>query len=329
MQQQAVGLIDPAVDNNINLGDHIISQAVRDSLRDRCGIDQPIRFASIYKLSREDYRTLRTCRTVFVGGTNLLSSNMNSYNQWKINLWDTLRLGRVVLCGVGWWQYQSKPNLYTRMLLTRVLDPHYVHSVRDEYTKRQLASIGIHNVVNTCCPTTWGITEEVQAAIPEQKATDVVCTLTCYNKEPELDKAILETLRSNYARVYFWPQGNDDSEYLRQLNVVVSHLPREVSAFDAFLDDHPNVDYVGTRLHAGIRAIQHRKRCLILQVDNRAGEIARDIGLNVIGRASLAQIQHWIATPRATALKLPWREILQWSQQEFECDHDRQHRSVA
>ena len=46
-------------------------------------------------------------------------------------------------------------------------------------------------------------------------------------------------------------------------------------------------DYVGTRLHAGILALNYRKRTLIIAVDNRAAEMKTDINLPVIARGDL------------------------------------------
>ena len=48
---------------------------------------------------------------------------------------------------------------------------------------------------------------------------------------------------------------------------------------------------VGTRLHAGIRALQKGNQALILSVDNRATEINKDINIPVISRFDLAQIE--------------------------------------
>ena len=310
-----VGLIDPAIDNDINLGDHIISEAVRHTLTTRCGFRNIVRVPSIWKLRRIHYHSLKECNLIFVGGTNLLSSNMNVYNQWKINLLDTLFLGKVILLGVGWWQYQPRPNLYSRFLLRRVLHKYKYHSVRDTYTQMQLRSMGVHNVWNTCCPTTWGITTEHQNGISSHRSSDVVFTLTCYNVKPDQDRQVLKLLSQNYRNVYFWPQGNEDREYAESLCSNLIHIPRSVAAFDQFLDEHDDVDYIGTRLHAGIRAIQKGKRSLILMFDNRAEEISRDINLQVVERSDPTAIERWINSDSTTDIRLPLQEINTWVQQ--------------
>jgi polysaccharide pyruvyl transferase WcaK-like protein len=307
-----IALIDPAVANDINLGDHIISAAVRRWLIDDLGLEEIVRVPSIHPLNRDQRRRLRRADVVLVGGTNLLSSNMDKYNQWKVNLVDLVRLPRVVLMGVGWWQYQEPPNLYTRILLRGLLDRRLLHSVRDEYAAQMLASAGIRNVVNTSCPTLWQLEPDDLGRLPLHRAREVVCTLTCYNMKPEYDRPLLELLDELYDRVILWPQGNDDLEYARELGVSFDVVPHTVGAFDELLEESPDVDYVGTRLHAGVRALQNHKRALILGIDNRAMEIAGDTGLPVIPRDELAAIRQWIHSSDPVHLTLPRAAIKRW-----------------
>jgi len=318
-----LGLIDPAVANDINLGDHIISAAVRGTLVDELGLVETARVPSIRRLDRDQRRGLRSADIVVVGGTNLLSSNMNSYNQWKVNLFDLYRLPRVVLMGVGWWQYQQPPNIYTRILLRGLLDPHYLHSVRDGYTASMLASAGIYNVVNTSCPTLWNLDPEELRRLPRRRAREVVCTLTCYNRKPEVDRPLLDLLAGAYDRVILWPQGNGDLEYAHGLETSAIFLPNAVGAFDDLLKDSPDVDYVGTRLHAGIRALQHGKRTLILGIDNRATEITNDTGLPVIPRDDFEAIRRWIEHNDPIDIRLPHSAIDRWLGQFRSPDSDR------
>jgi polysaccharide pyruvyl transferase WcaK-like protein len=49
-----------------------------------------------------------------------------------------------------------------------------------------------------------------------------------------------------------------------------------------------DVDCVGTRLHAGIRALQRKRRAIILGVDNRAEEMGHDFDLPVVARGKVA-----------------------------------------
>ena len=82
--------------------------------------------------------------------------------------------GPCVFIGVGSQQYNQKINAYTRSAYQYLFNKDYLHSVRDSYTEQALKSIGIHNVVNTACPTMWSLTEEKCASIPTSKASTVV-----------------------------------------------------------------------------------------------------------------------------------------------------------
>jgi polysaccharide pyruvyl transferase WcaK-like protein len=313
----SIGLVNTSI-GTTNLGDLIIYDSVYRHLRSI----YPEAFMTNYPSHLQgNYATkllMADEDVIFVGGTNLLSSYMDSYNQWKITPLDSLFLKKkYVLMGVGWWQYQEKPNLYTRKLLTSILSDKYVHSVRDEYTKNMLNSIGISNVVNTSCPTLWGVTDASCREIPTIKAKDVITTLTFYKMDSVADSKLLNILLANYSTVYLWIQGIDDLSYLRDLlpdydRIVL--IPPTMEAYDAVLNKG-DVEYLGTRLHAGIRAIQMGLRSLIVAVDNRALEIGKDTGLNVISRDNLELCYDYINNSFTTEINLPKDKISSWKNQ--------------
>ncbi len=97
----------------------------------------------------------------FVCGSNLLKGNMNGiFRQWDINVLSAKTLKGSILVGAGWWQYNDNPNLYSKLFYNTVLNKEFYHSVKDEYTKEMLKSIGINNVINTGCSTMWNFTPE-------------------------------------------------------------------------------------------------------------------------------------------------------------------------
>jgi len=127
-------------------------------------------------------------------------------------------------------------------------------------------------------PATWGLTPGHSALIPTENAENVVFTLTDCSQRPSASIALVKQLQKHYSRVCFWPQGVRDRAYLEKLPLTDVHtLPPTLEAFDALLAGNDSLDYVGTRLHAGIRALQHKRRGLILRVDNRATEIKIDM----------------------------------------------------
>ena len=186
---------------------------------------------------------------------------------------------------MGWGEYQDACSDYSRMVYNMMLNPCLTHSVRDQYTLEKLQGAGIRNVINTGCPTTWALTPEFCKAIPTGKASDVVTTITDYRRDIERDNEMLRILSRSYDHVYLWLQGKCDEEYLHTLEIPhnLTTIPASLAAYEEVLA-RGGVDYVGTRLHAGIHALNYKIRSIILAVDNRATEMGRDVHLPVIQR---------------------------------------------
>lgn len=307
-------LFDPSIAST-NLGDEVIAQAVRAELHDIVPDANLIHLPTQMGLDRHGHRIRRLGGLAIVGGTNLLSSNLHRYRQWKINLPLLAAPGHIVLMGVGWWQYQRPPGRLTAAIYKRLLSPSLLHAARDSHTVAMLNAMDFTNVVNTGCPTLWRLTPVHCANIPSKAADEVLLTLTDYARDPESDLALLELLLKQYRRVYFWPQGHQDLDYFRSLPPDVTEsiilLDPRLAALDKVLRPG-QIDFIGTRLHAGIRALQQGVRTLIIAVDNRATEMGRDFHLPVVSRTELNQIPDWIYGNHPTELKLPWSAIREW-----------------
>ncbi|MDB9315910.1 polysaccharide pyruvyl transferase family protein [Spirulina sp. CS-785/01] len=309
-----ISVLDTSICSS-NLGDQIIMDSVNKILEPLFADALFIRMPTHDVIFRTSYGLIKRSAFTLVGGTNLLSSNMNSYNQWKVGLWDSLFIRDIILMGVGWWQYQKSANLYTKILYQRILSKDYLHSVRDGYTEKQLRAVGFENVINTACPTMWMLNEEHCQQIPQNKAESVLVTFTEYNQKKEYDRKLIDLLLTKYENVYFWTQQPKDYPHMQALGgESVIYLSPSLNALDTLLQKK-DVDYIGTRLHAGIRALQHQRRTLILAVDNRALEIANDTNLPVIRREDLEAIASWITTPSETHITLPQENIKTWTQQ--------------
>lgn len=311
-----ITLFDTAVCTE-NLGDFIIMDAVREHINEMFPDAMVLHTATHEKISRPTYNIVRDSDFSFVGGTNLISSNMNSYNQWKINLQESLFLKELILMGVGWWQYQKAPNVYTRYLLKSVLNQDLLHSVRDSYAEAMLRKAGFNNVINTSCATMWYLTEEHCSYIPEEKAEVVVSTLTDYNKDKINDYALIELLSKLYRTVYIWPQGSGDIEYINELGLAkfAEILPPKLEAYNAILENEESIDFVGTRLHAGVRALQNKRRTIILGIDNRAFEKSKDFNIIVCPRDDLEELKKIIDSKFSTRINLPLENIALWKSQ--------------
>jgi hypothetical protein len=306
--ESSIGLLDPSLGTH-NVGDQIIAEAVQQELGGLMPAGARIlRFTTQRHLFPGMKKLLRL-PVAFVGGTNLLSSNMLGYRQWRIGLGRALMTRhQAVLLGVGWWQYQREPNAYTRMILRSGLSQDFLHSARDSYTARRLRRLGL-NVVNTSCPTIWCLRD-----VPEYRPFSnrrVITTLTDYMRDPRADQAFLRLLTDRYDEVIFWPQGKSDRRYLDSLEMKLPILDAGLATLDATLVEG-NTDYCGTRLHAGIRALQHGVRTTILAVDNRASEMGRDVGLPVGLRSDIRAIGQLLGRDAPVRLSIPRTEINEW-----------------
>ncbi len=315
-KMKTISILDTSICSS-NLGDQIIMDAVDSNLQEMFENALFIQFPTHDRIWLSSYRLMRKSDLILIGGTNLLSSNMNSYNQWKVGLLDSLFVNNIVLMGVGWWQYQNKPNFYTKVLYKRLLSDKFLHSVRDNYTEQQLKSIGITNVINTSCPTMWGLTPEHCSRIPQHKSKSVLVTFTEYNQKPEVDEKVVNILKEKYEKIYFWTQQPLDYDYMRSLyGEGAIYIKPSLKCLDQLLsDENVDIDYVGTRLHAGIRALQNRRKTLILAVDNRANEISKDTNLPVVSRENIEEVTHWIESNNATHITLPSENINLWKEQ--------------
>lgn len=309
-----IGILNPSIGTS-NLGDLIIYDSVYKKLRSIYPNDLFTNFPTQLHTSYDAMGLMKEKDLLFVSGTNLLSSNLEVRHQWKIYTAHKRFLkNKVVLMGCGWWQYQGDINSYTRRIYKTILNKDVLHSVRDQYTLQKLKSIGIDNVVNTSCPTLWGLTPEKCKLIPVTKGKEVITTLTFYHKNVDLDFKMLKILSENYSKVYLWIQGLNDLHYYDKIKGDINNIeliPPTIEAFDEMLNKS-NIDYVGTRLHAGVRALQKNVRTLILAVDNRAIEIAKDVNLNVIRREDVDNCTSFINNDYITNIQLPQDNIDNW-----------------
>ena len=70
-----------------------------------------------------------------------------------------------------------------------------------------------------------------------------------------------------------------------------------------------DVDYVGTRLHGGIFALQHGKRTIILGIDNRAADMYKEININYIQYGDFQLLDKKIYSDLKTEINIPIDQI--------------------
>lgn len=322
-----------------NQGDFIIDEYCNDILEEIYKESISVEISTRDKITEISKGHIASSDVSFVLGTNLLASTKKTFRQWNMTIWmaysilfknvrkrellnkeiiaSKMNKVNIVLLGVGWWDYQDIPDRYMKKLFNIILSKNYMHSVRDSFTEQQLRSIGISNVLNTSCPTMWKLTEEHCKDIPVIKAKKVVTTLTNYRKNVKEDTKLLEILIDNYEQVYIWLQALEDLEYIHELGMEdkLTCIPPTLNHYDTLLKNK-EIDYVGTRLHGGIRALNFKARTLIVAVDNRSLEISKDTNLPIIKREEVFNgLEEWIYSNNETQINLPLRNIEKWKNQ--------------
>lgn len=313
-----IAVLDTSIASQ-NIGDEIIMDAVNTELHDLFKESMFLKIPTHEVIGLSSLSLIRHSVFGILGGSNILSSSMNKYKQWKISLLQSFFVkNKIITLGVGWRNYQDKPNFVTKQLLANLLSKDFIHSVRDSYTEEKLKKEGFSNVINTSCPTMWRLTPEHCIQISQKKSDTVVFTLTDYSKNIVLDEFLVNVLLNNYKQVYYWVQSRKDLVYLNELSIDkqrISIIPPTLRDYTQFLES-TECDYVGTRLHGGVRALQKKKRTIIIGVDNRAIEKKKDFNLKVIERKDQKELlENTILSNFSTEIKVPLENIAKWKEQ--------------
>lgn len=282
-----------------NMGDYIINESVDNELKEiykgnfivNYSTHTPV--ATWYQCSSKSgvMGYCNSAKLKFIAGTNLLSNNMfRPWPNWNVNIFNYKPYKNAILVGCGLNGKFTKANLYTKLLYKKILSKEYIHSTRDENTKNFLESIGF-KAINTGCATLWKLTKEFCKEIPTEKSDKVIFTLTDYCKDIEKDQKLIDILKKSYNKVYFWVQGSRDYDYLNSLkNIENINIIFSLEEYRNLLENG-NIDFVGTRLHAGIYAMQHKVRSIIIVVDNRTRDMRETYNLVSINRENKKVIE--------------------------------------
>lgn len=319
---QKIVLFDTSV-GSTNKGDEIIMQSVKAHLHNMLNRHYTITFPThtpsfhFYqqRMKHSLYTFAYNADYKFIGGTNIINGNMLRIQPtWNINIFNYHCYKNTILMGAGSNKNIDSINQYTRTLLGRILSRNYIHSVRDEKTKNVLASLGFEAIV-TGCPTLWGLDQNHCKAVPTFKSESVIFTITHYLRDSIYDQMLVDKLCKCYKTVYFWSQDYNDYNYFHSLKNVesISIIDPSLEAFSKTLQT--GVDYVGTRLHAGMYAMQHKVRTLIIIVDNRAYEMNRTFNINAIERPELENLEKLVGGAVHTDVKLDRAKIAEWMSQ--------------
>ena len=321
-----IQLLDTSIGTS-NLGDYIIMECVRKELapllENNFVYTVPTHLSAFnaYSVWRNSFavQNYANCDLKFAGGSNLLVKDLRThYPQWNIHSFDSKPLNGVVMVGVGAGAGDDT-NKYTTQLYQKVLSHEYYHSVRDERSKEYVESLGL-KAINTGCVTMWLFTPQFCQQIPRKKASRCVFTVTARGSNypvREEEQEMLNILLRNYSKVYFWIQGDNDLDYFNRMRNTeqVKVIPPSVEAYDTLLNQE-DIDYIGTRLHGGIYAMRHKKRAIIIAIDERAREINKANQLNCIELGEVFdKLEQMVNCDFATEIEMPFDDISRWKRQ--------------
>lgn len=305
-----------------NLGDQIISDSAKNELNSLFANDFIVEVSTHLPLNFYFGRRFKNFDHKIVLGSNIMNPNptYGYRKQWAISPRTFKYWGPAVLCGVGWSAYREKTAWGQRYSWKKVLHPTMLHSVRDSYTLEKMQSLGFTNVINTGCPTTWCLTPEHMAKVETEPQKRVVFTLTDYAQDKENDRSMVQQLLDFYEEVWFWPQGIKDKAYIQTLLSTdelarIKWVQSSLSAYDQLLETADGIDYVGTRLHGGIRALQKLRRTLIISVDNRAREKQKDNHMTILERTDIGRLTGIIEREIKQEIVIKQDAIRRWKQQ--------------
>lgn len=308
----------------LNLGDEIINfyfkQEMEPILNDNFIVRVPTHLPTshIYQNNKKNplFRYSKEAKYKFIAGTNILSTNqLGLCPNWNINIFNSIIYKNSILVGCGMGSEKDNFNIYTKILYSKVLSKKYIHSTRDERTKETLERNG-YKAINTGCITLWSINKSLCDSIPKQKKNSVVFTLTDYCKDSRRDKQLIKILKDSYKYIYFWPQGSGDMEYINNIentkDIII--IPPSLENYEKLLRKK-EVDYIGTRLHAGIFAIRHGIRSIILIIDNRARDMKKTYNLPSMEREDIDNLKYTINSDITTDIRIDNKKIQKWKNQ--------------
>lgn len=320
-----IAIFDTALGTS-NVGDEVILDAINRNMRDVFDAHFSLRLAThVNNFSMKQMlhrngkiRYFQEADWKFVCGTNLIAqTRLGKINsQWQLYPSNLSVYKNCILIGAGTTEQTEKLDAYAKYLYGKVLSKQYIHSVRDELTKRIVESLGC-KAINTGCPTLWELTPEHCRKIPAGKADRCILSVSGYKPQQDVkrDGAMIDILRRNYGTLWAWIQTTDDEKYLDSLGGQDIGRVYSLGMFRDLLREG-NVDYVGTRLHGGVFAMQNFARSLIVSIDHRAEGFHETNNLPIIRREEVPELlEERIRSPFATEMVIDSEAIAAFKSQ--------------
>ncbi len=283
-----------------NVGDDIIMDAIDRNMREVFDSGFSMRLATHV----DNYSPLQLMKPIkkigyfqnadlkFICGTNLIQQKRlgKIHCQWALYPHNVSLYTGSILVGVGTTDGGTRLDPLAEMLYRKVLSRNYIHSVRDELTKEIVNHLGFR-AINTGCPTLWEMTPEKCREIPTGKASSCVISVSGYDtqKDPARDRQMLEIVSQNYRQLTAWIQTSRDEEYLDSFpgTQEIRRIYNLKQYRELLRKEAP--DYVGTRLHGGVFALQNNCRSIVISIDHRAEGFQKSNNLPVVKRERIGE----------------------------------------
>ncbi len=307
---KTVGVLDTSVSDN-NHGNQIIMESVHQHLRGCINNAFIIDYPCWDDFGQNMLDSASNCNYFITGGTNLISGQFEKekyigINENNIELFEN----KIILLGAGLTHETEEISEYSKDIYRKILKKNAYHSVRNSLTQKVLNDIGIQRVINTGCPTIWSLSEQKCQNIPQEKSENVLIMVSTWNHQKE--KTISSLIREYYNKVFLWVQQPQDYFFAKLYYPDIEVIGTNLWELDAFLSKS-DVDYVGSRLHGGIRCMQFGHRSIIIPVDHRAKQMGIDFNLPVAD--SYEKLESMISKPFKTSVILRSELIKQWKYQ--------------
>ena len=149
---ETIVIFDTAVATD-NIGDEIIMESIHKEMNDifsqymmlKYSTHTPImHFFQSLKKSDPQFEYFNKTKYKFIGGSNIFKKRLLCRRaDWNINLFDIPFYKNVITIGCGTsFSDGFQIDKYTKWLYSKILSKKYIHSVRDEKTKKFIESIG-------------------------------------------------------------------------------------------------------------------------------------------------------------------------------------------
>lgn len=303
-----------------NNGDEIIMESIHNEFKELIDNNFSLRLAthvnnfSFLQMFRNNGKInyFKSADYKFIFGTNLIAQKrigkVNS--QWQLKLSNVPIYEGCILVGAGCTFSGNKVDPLAKKLYKKVLSGKYYHSVRDEQTKKIVESLGV-KAINTGCPTLWCFTPEFCEDIPVKKSEECIITVSGYADQfdTQMDQKMVDIVKGNYKKVYCYIQTTEDEKYLKTLkNTQDIICVYSLNKYKEILNTK-DIDYIGTRLHGGIYAMQNKSRSIIISIDHRARGFYETNNIPILERNSMDKLDGMINSEFKTEIRINQKAI--------------------